>query len=1063
MSHRQPRAAANGGGPSSSSSPPPQQQQQRQKRGLSTGAAATSRNGSHHTATVALPDSTTVVADVNPTYRIAGSVRCAETVNDRIAWTAESDGTLMVRSLPKGTTLKVLSGRPGTQCSSLLFVEPRQQMWAAFDDGRVVVYSVFLCEEEAQFAATATPGAGVTAMLEVEGMVFVAGEDGSLTQWDCQSIRRTRTLPGHTGAIRCLGCYMGPTGSVIFSGGDSSTIKAWDPYLSEDSEDGGAASSCMFTFTGHGRGAVRAIDVVNYANQMWSAGEDTTVRVWSLETLQCVATLRGHSSPVTSLLCMESRMWSGDAAGHIILWDLNSCTPLQELSAKQAKPMAMGSILTMKKMQPSTSWKVWTAGANGIVQCWNAETVPILFHTGGGGGGRKADGRGARRGSLQTQRRNSGYPHDDDEDSDVQAWRQFQRSVMDEKQPSGQSNADGRQPSLGIVDVRRLADELGYERGRMEVQRELQTQQLLEEENAQLKARVQALLQQLQQQGKDAGSSTGKAASERPHPTQEDELAAARQQCDHLAGEVRRLREEKAALQRILERDSKKPSSEEGLHGSDHAKEQQYAQLLSARDGEVRHLRDQLSAERDSTECMKQVVTEKQNRIQALEKELAELKSGTTPIRPQQPSGGARAQSSIPSVSEDRPSAERSPSPPPINQTNKKAARPYSLLGAGRGTGVNASEAEGSRSPPSQDAHLDAGSTATTYKPPMASALSGEELRTEYAKLREDYEALDAYLQERMKPLVAELKRAKGELGVDVARLEKEKAALQEQLANGRAPSGDRARRSATNHSLSTANDEVESLTRSQSPSTADDVAYLRHELRKSQVDAAAKGAALLKAQRELDALRHAVGSETADTAAAGAHGPSAAPTASEEPSARKGELQELQRALANREERLRAQQEEVATLRNRLEAMAGEGEESRIRGAKMQEAVEAIRAELERERRHREDLQRQWAKERAHAAAATATAKSPSQEPSAVGRGTQPAYMDGGAVDHHMRGLEAQNLALSVRLADSDTVNSQLQLSLDKANAQLQAQQRETERLMNIIADLQETHHSAP
>ncbi|XP_050340694.1 uncharacterized WD repeat-containing protein alr3466-like [Bactrocera neohumeralis] len=263
----------------------------RQPRSALGANGSTSRRGSAVSA-LSVPVTNTFVADVQPTYTLRGVVRCVETINDRIAWTAEEDGTLKIRSLPKGTELKVLRGRPRTKCAALLYMEAQQQLWAAFEDGFVRVYSVVQSELVSEFSATETPGAAATALLEVEGMVFLAGEDGSLTQWDCQSLRRLRALPGHLSSIRCLGCYMGPTGSVIFSGSDDSTVKAWDPYL-ESSNNSSSSGNCMFVFSGHRKGAVRAIEVVNAVNQMWTAGDDATVRVWNLESLDCVAVLKG--------------------------------------------------------------------------------------------------------------------------------------------------------------------------------------------------------------------------------------------------------------------------------------------------------------------------------------------------------------------------------------------------------------------------------------------------------------------------------------------------------------------------------------------------------------------------------------------------------------------------------------------------------------------------------------------------------------------------------------------------------------------------------------------------
>lgn len=408
------------------------------------GASKARRRGSSAPASSPGIGGYTYVADVHPTFCVDGSIRCAEPVNDRIAWTAEYDGTIRIRALPQGSELKQLEGRVDTYCTSLLYLAQYQKMWAAFNDGFIRIYDVAsgkLLQEVVQHAG------GVNCMVEMEGSVYTGGVDWKIGLWNPENSTFERLFFGHSGAVRCLCPYNGPSGSILFSGSDDGTIRAWDPYAPVQTEEDRA---CLHVFKGHERG-VLCLEALTQLSQLWSGGEDATVRVWNLQTLEPLKVLRGHTAPVSALLPVESRMWSGDKHGHIILWDVTSLAPLQEISSRM-QGAKLGMVLAMKKIQPSSCWKVWTAGSTGFVQCWNAETIPIVFDA-------KNQYKYGSRGVHEL----------------VQELEMYAQTLQDELTAAKEDAA------------------MNYERGRMEMQRELMAQQLLQEENEELRQRVREL------------------------------------------------------------------------------------------------------------------------------------------------------------------------------------------------------------------------------------------------------------------------------------------------------------------------------------------------------------------------------------------------------------------------------------------------------------------------------------------------------------------------------------------------------------------------------------------
>ncbi|KAG5480227.1 hypothetical protein CUR178_06283 [Leishmania enriettii] len=451
------------------------------------------------------------VADVNPTYSVTGAVRCIAPVNDRIMWTAEYRGTLCIRALPKGTSLKELPGREDSYCCSLLYLPTEDVVWAGFQDGYLHVYnakSMVLLKE------VMAHNGGLNCMVEVDGTVITGGANWKMCQWDPTngSAHLQRTLYGHNGGVRALCVYDGPTGAVVFSGSDDGTVRAWDPY--DFSAGQGTTDASIHTFTGHCR-AVLALAVVSQANQLWSAGEDMTLRVWDMRSLSCLKVLRGcHTAPISCVMVVESRVWSADKHGHILVWDIATQSPLQDLAERVPYwGLGQGMVLSMQKVQLTSAYKVWTASSSGVLQCWNAETVPIIFDDVPVSTGvlrNPSTGAATPRG-IATRSRNGaaaaaaapagGSPVDAVGTSALTVasvnynWdtqSSFNEDNLPVLAPMAQMKEYIRSLEEKLEATKRDA-KLNYEKYRTEAQCEIETQQLLAQENDRLRERVREL------------------------------------------------------------------------------------------------------------------------------------------------------------------------------------------------------------------------------------------------------------------------------------------------------------------------------------------------------------------------------------------------------------------------------------------------------------------------------------------------------------------------------------------------------------------------------------------
>jgi len=93
----------------------------------------------------------------------------------------------------------------------------------------------------------------------------------------------------------------------IFSGSRDNTIKVWNLDTGE----------CLATLKEHTDYVTSlAID----GNILYSGSMDTTIRVWNIDNLNCLHVLKGHTNNVFSLLSAHSTLYSASWDKSIRIW-----------------------------------------------------------------------------------------------------------------------------------------------------------------------------------------------------------------------------------------------------------------------------------------------------------------------------------------------------------------------------------------------------------------------------------------------------------------------------------------------------------------------------------------------------------------------------------------------------------------------------------------------------------------------------------------------------------------------------------------------------------------------
>jgi len=169
---------------------------------------------------------------------------------------------------------------------------------------------------------------GVMCLQFDENILATGSYDATIRIWDIESCQEVRKLVGHTSGIRCLQF----DDTKLMSGSLDNTIKVWNWRTGEclrtfAAHTGGVVSlnfnsqflasgsmdqtirvydlrSCTkgtFLLRGH-TDWVNAVKIDAASRTLFSASDDCTVRLWDLDTKQCIKRFEGHVGQVQQVL-----------------------------------------------------------------------------------------------------------------------------------------------------------------------------------------------------------------------------------------------------------------------------------------------------------------------------------------------------------------------------------------------------------------------------------------------------------------------------------------------------------------------------------------------------------------------------------------------------------------------------------------------------------------------------------------------------------------------------------------------------------------------------------------
>ncbi|CAL9234259.1 unnamed protein product [Arabidopsis halleri] len=177
--------------------------------------------------------------------------------------------------------------------------------------------------------------------------LFSVSSDGALRIWDCNSGQCVHSinLQAEAGSLISEGPWVflglpnavkafnvqtgkdlhleGVVGQVhamtvangmLFAGTSCGSILVWKATDSDESDP----FKYLTALEGHHSGEVSCFVVGGQL--LYSGSVDRTIKVWDLNTLQCIMTLKQHTGTVTSLLCWDKCLISSSLDGTIKVW-----------------------------------------------------------------------------------------------------------------------------------------------------------------------------------------------------------------------------------------------------------------------------------------------------------------------------------------------------------------------------------------------------------------------------------------------------------------------------------------------------------------------------------------------------------------------------------------------------------------------------------------------------------------------------------------------------------------------------------------------------------------------
>ena len=207
-------------------------------------------------------------------------------------------------------------------------------------------------------------------------VMISGGNDRLITLRNLKTGKIIRTFNEHSGSIYAL--CISSDGQTLVSGSRDTTIKIWHLHTittyNSNSTNRLIGDGLIDTFTGHSD-SINAVAISKNGQIIISGSEDNTIKLWELNTGECLATLEGHEAGIRAITISPDGqlLVSGSADNTIKLWQMPSV---------ENEPICPDPIYTLtghsddvKCLAISHDGQILASGSQDkTIKLWNLET-----------------------------------------------------------------------------------------------------------------------------------------------------------------------------------------------------------------------------------------------------------------------------------------------------------------------------------------------------------------------------------------------------------------------------------------------------------------------------------------------------------------------------------------------------------------------------------------------------------------------------------------------------------------------------------------------------------------
>jgi WD40 repeat protein len=205
---------------------------------------------------------------------------------------------------------------------------------------------------------------------ESDGQSIQVKDRWAVPVWDVQSFRTVSAdetveplmfLEGHTRRVNLL--VLSTDAKKLITGSWDKTIRVWDLQSGE----------CLRTLEGHSN-RISALQMTPDQRHPRIAGSvDKTLKLWDLATGQCVTTFYGHGGSVDTIALASSgkQVVSASEDATVKVWDLNKRSPDLQRNAHPTRVSTLAVTPDGKKVISGSSW--------GDLKAWDFESHECLY------------------------------------------------------------------------------------------------------------------------------------------------------------------------------------------------------------------------------------------------------------------------------------------------------------------------------------------------------------------------------------------------------------------------------------------------------------------------------------------------------------------------------------------------------------------------------------------------------------------------------------------------------------------------------------------------------------